>query len=644
MRYRAEIDGLRAIAVLSVIFYHAGFRLFDGGYIGVDIFFVISGYLITSLILEEKKSGTFSLLNFYERRARRILPALFLVMAACIPFALMLLLPRDMKEFSESLIAVSAFISNIYFSGEVGYFDTAAELKPLLHTWSLAVEEQYYIIFPAFLLVIWRLGRPVIIASLAILALASLGVAQWSAEDNLNGAFFLLRTRGWEILLGVFLAFYLFNRKDIQGNQALSLLGVLLMAGAIFGYDAATPFPSIYTLVPTIGTALVIVYATPETHINRWLSNRVLVGIGLISYSAYLWHYPLFAFLRIRFGEDLNVYLAVTAILISLVLSFLSWKFVEVPFRTRIRPSSFSRSTIFRASAFMATFFIAFGSYGYAMNGFFSDADKQRFELLSRHMDTDLPIQMHDDSKCVFWSHKIDPDITKRFNNCSRSHGKAVIILGDSHAMNLHNILANTGEYPFIFGFSQAGCHPFEKEEGCHYESFDTFLSEYSENIGLVLYHQSGAFFIKDANGEVDNPQVFNEGEPYKFSQQYVNAVIAYLNRIGKNVKVVWIGPFVESRVNIRNKLQVFDDLHLNEKSINIFNELDAFIELIIRAQSKISFNYLAINSILEIDKEFFIVGDCITYRDEDHFSKCGEKLLSRRLASPFRELVHDLR
>ncbi|MEP6889678.1 MAG: acyltransferase, partial [Nitrospirota bacterium] len=179
MKYRREIDGLRALAVLPVILFHAGFEAFRGGFVGVDVFFVISGYLITSIILKEKQEGTFTLLGFYERRARRILPALFLVMFACMPVAWWCLLPADMKSFSQSVAAVSVFSSNIFFLHDIGYFNIEAELKPLLHTWSLAVEEQYYLLFPIFLLLTWRLGKQWTVAMLAVIAMLSLAVAQW---------------------------------------------------------------------------------------------------------------------------------------------------------------------------------------------------------------------------------------------------------------------------------------------------------------------------------------------------------------------------------------------------------------------------------------------------------------------------------
>lgn len=206
--YRREVDGLRAVAVVPVMLFHAGFQEFGGGFVGVDVFFVISGYLITTIILGELKRGSFSIATFYERRARRILPALFFVMAMCIPFAWCWLLPSDMEEFAKSLRAVSIFGSNILFAQKSGYFDTAAELKPLLHTWSLAVEEQFYVLFPLLLMLMWRFGKKWTVILLVLIAAASLGVAHGNVFDDPAATFFLLPTRVWELALGSFVAFY----------------------------------------------------------------------------------------------------------------------------------------------------------------------------------------------------------------------------------------------------------------------------------------------------------------------------------------------------------------------------------------------------------------------------------------------------
>ena len=199
MKYRAEIDGLRALAVVPVILFHAGFELFSGGFVGVDVFFVISGYLITTILIEDIDNNRFSIVNFYDRRARRILPALFFVMLVCIPFAWMWMLPNQMNDFAKSLVAVTLFASNILFWRESGYFDAAAEEKPLLHTWSLAVEEQYYLLFPIFLILAWRFGKNRVFWMIVLMAAISLLLSEWGWRNQTTANFYLAPTRAWEL-------------------------------------------------------------------------------------------------------------------------------------------------------------------------------------------------------------------------------------------------------------------------------------------------------------------------------------------------------------------------------------------------------------------------------------------------------------
>jgi peptidoglycan/LPS O-acetylase OafA/YrhL len=377
MKYRREIDGLRALAVLPVLLFHAGFQSFSGGYIGVDIFFVISGYLITSIIINDLHAGTFSILKFYERRARRILPALFLVMMASLPFAWWWMSPTGLHDFSKSVIAVSLFLSNILFWKEAGYFATANELKPLLHTWSLAVEEQYYVLFPLFLMLAWRfIGKRWIVGMLFVGALASLVVSEWALTRFSSASFYLLPTRGWELLIGALAAFYLFSKADTNNSQAqlppvisqaASLLGLLLITYAVFVYDKSTPFPGLNALVPTIGTVLIVLFANPLTIVGKLLGNKLLVGIGLISYSAYLWHQPLFSFARYGNIEEPSKIVYLLLIVISLLLAFLTWKFVETPFRNK---NIVKRKQIFWFGLIGSLFFISVGLIGVANKGF----------------------------------------------------------------------------------------------------------------------------------------------------------------------------------------------------------------------------------------------------------------------------------
>ena len=341
--YRREIDGLRAFAVLPVILFHAGFETFSGGFVGVDVFFVISGYLIMSIILAEKQTGTFSLSNFWERRARRILPALFVVIAACIPAAFLLLDQFALRSFAASILATLFFVSNFHFWKDGGYFETAAELKPLLHTWSLAVEEQYYIIIPLLLLAIWKLGRRRIGMTLAAIACASFAYGLWATSKEPEAAFFLLPMRAWELLLGALIAFHHARTAPASTRgkllpEALSALGVLMIGFSILNYSSATPFPGIHALLPTVGAALIILFASQQTFVGRMLGHKTLVGIGLISYSAYLWHQPLLAFLR-HLTDDLGLLPRGITLILVFALSFITWKYVEIPFRNKKRVS-----------------------------------------------------------------------------------------------------------------------------------------------------------------------------------------------------------------------------------------------------------------------------------------------------------------
>jgi peptidoglycan/LPS O-acetylase OafA/YrhL len=328
--YRPEIDGLRAIAVTAVVLFHAGLPGIGGGFMGVDVFFVISGFLITSVLLVELAQVRFSFADFYVRRARRILPLLIVVCAACVPISLMLLLPEDLKEFGASLVGAASFTLNLMAANNVGYFDRAAEAQPLLHIWSLAVEEQYYLLFPLFMAGIWRFGINAIAVVLAGLVVAGIVTAEIWVRTEAAAAFYLLPTRGWTILLGA-LAAIVVARGGRRPWDGLALAGLGMILWALFGLDAGLRFPGIWTLLPTLGAVLVIVYAGPLT--IGLLGARPLVGLGLISYGVYLWHSPVMAFLRYgRATEPAPVVMA-GAVLLTGLLAALTWGLVEQPFR-----------------------------------------------------------------------------------------------------------------------------------------------------------------------------------------------------------------------------------------------------------------------------------------------------------------------
>lgn len=334
MRYRPEIDGLRAVAVLAVVFFHAGFGVLKGGFVGVDVFFVISGYLITTILLEDLEKKQLNLIDFYERRARRLLPALFVVMLICVPISLNYLPKDELEDFFHSLIAVNLFVSNLLFWSEGGYFDSESSDKPLLHTWSLAVEEQYYFVLPILLMFTWHLGRNRVFMIVVLLTSISLAFCELAWRYYPLANFYILPTRAWELFGGSIAAFTI-KKNNLQHNNLLAFLGLLAIIIPMFVYDENTPFPSLYALGPVVGVFLIILYAGDKTIIAGILSNKILVGLGLISYSTYLLHQPILVFARLRDGGELSDSSKIFAILATFIIATVMWKYVETPFRSK---------------------------------------------------------------------------------------------------------------------------------------------------------------------------------------------------------------------------------------------------------------------------------------------------------------------
>jgi peptidoglycan/LPS O-acetylase OafA/YrhL len=336
-KYRPDVDGLRAVAVILVLLFHGGFG-FHGGFVGVDVFFVISGFLITGLLLKDQQSDDFQLAHFWVRRIRRILPAAMFVLLTTLIAGFFVLLPGDYQSLAESATAQQAMMSNVYFWRNTGYFAGDAELKPLLHTWSLSVEEQFYLFYPFLVVLLYRFARRFMPAAMIVLLLVSFGVSEWQCHANPSAAFYLLPMRAWELLLGGVLCF----APTLPRNAGwfANVLGVLGVAGillAAWRFDATTTFPGVSALLPCVGTALVV-YANAQgsTLVGRVLAAKPVVYVGLISYSLYLWHWPLLCFLRhLHCGAQPDRLSRVAALAASFVLAALSLRYLESPFRAK---------------------------------------------------------------------------------------------------------------------------------------------------------------------------------------------------------------------------------------------------------------------------------------------------------------------
>lgn len=348
--YRPEIDGLRAVAVAAVVLFHAGFSC-TGGYVGVDVFFVISGFLITSLIWKDLEAGSFTFARFWEKRARRIMPAIVVMMLVTLFAGLFILLPYDLRDLGQSAVAQSAFAGNVYFWIRGGYFEGPSVEKALLHTWSLAVEEQFYMLAPFILWMVFRSKilrtRKAIFILLTLGFLASLAISVHGVRSHPSAAYFLLPSRAWELMLGAMLAFCpavpgSLNRRALREGLSVTGLGMILITVFLYSHD--TPFPGLAALVPCLGTAMVIwanTRATTEsteqvpTFTGRFLATQPMVFAGLISYSLYLYHWPVFALARYEAMLPLSWGYRLLLILTGLILALLSWRFVETPFRKR---------------------------------------------------------------------------------------------------------------------------------------------------------------------------------------------------------------------------------------------------------------------------------------------------------------------
>jgi peptidoglycan/LPS O-acetylase OafA/YrhL len=363
--HREDIDGLRAVAVLLVLAGHFGVRHFSGGFIGVDIFFVISGYLISTILLRDLNAGRFSAAAFYERRLRRIFPALFAMLVATCVASWVLLFPLDFHDFAHSLIAAALSYSNIYFWQQSGYFDPSSLRRPLLHTWSLSVEEQFYIVFPPLLYLVHRYARQTLRIVVLMLAAASFLASAVLVFRYPSAMFYLAPARAWELLLGTMLALGIVKSPQTRAMRNVAgVTGALLLLAGIVLIGEQTPFPGAAALFPCIGALLLLLSGTyGDTVTARVLAWKPIAFIGLISYSLYLWHWPLVVLRQYGFKEQIvlrPIYTQMLMLIESLLLGYLSWKFIETPFRTRSR---ISRSNLFATTGTLSAALILFAIF-----------------------------------------------------------------------------------------------------------------------------------------------------------------------------------------------------------------------------------------------------------------------------------------
>ena len=437
INYRSEILGLRALAILPVVFFHYGFSFFEGGFIGVDIFFVISGYLITSLIIE--KGNNFNIYNFYLRRIRRIVPLLLLVTLLTIPFAYYLLLPNNFNDYGKSLIFIPLFLTNFIFWMQEGYWEFSSQLKPLLHTWSLAVEAQFYILFP---LIFFIKDKKKIIILFIIFWLISFIIATnnnsqfllFTTDKTLSiGSFYLPFGRFWEFLTGGFV-FFLEKKikfKKFFINNFISTIGLILIIYSIFNFEYSLDYPNVYALLPVVGTGLLLVYVEKKFIIYKILDSKIFMHIGLISFSLYLWHFPIIVFKKYLTNLNSSIYIEVFTLLLAYILSIISYKYIEKPFYK----NNILKNKIFLLGVVLIALTISFlGLSIYKNQGKTSFAEKKIYTI-QKNFEL-YPYYFMENTLASIDIISYSEDESKR----------KILVLGDSHARDLVRVLKKYNE------------------------------------------------------------------------------------------------------------------------------------------------------------------------------------------------------
>jgi peptidoglycan/LPS O-acetylase OafA/YrhL len=637
--YEKLIDAIRAIAVTMVVLFHYGITGFEGGYVGVDVFFVISGYLITKIIVNQTNTTGFSYKSFIKKRIQRIVPALIFVIVVTYVIAILVVSPKGYDNINQSLPSALFFYSNIFFWRTVGYFGLEPELNPFLHTWSLSLEMQFYLAYP--FLIYFANKKDILFKTLVVTMILSLGVSTYATANMPVANFFLLPTRSWEFISGgiasqLALGRNLRNSKiDVYGM----LVGLLLLVSCSIYYDKTTSFPGVAAIPPVVATILFIISMQIGNFNLKHLSP--IIYVGKISYSIYLWHFSLISISRWYWNDEINIFVIMGNLLLTLILSHLTFKYIENPLR---RPNAFNEAMKFCFSliAFLIVILIAIGvNKGFENIYDITLNDEQRLisNIIDKEAGKNLYDNMENTNKCNYWVKTLQDLPREKFWECNNLFGKATLIIGDSHAMNLYNIFAMSGGVAHLIGISSGGCRPVNNQPQCSYNSIVQFLREHGDSIEKVIYHQSGSYMLEDSSGRVDSIEIFRNNQSIKINEKSYDSVIRYLRSIKGPYALIWVGPFLEARVNLENKKSLSKDDKVNKYGAINFELLDRELEQ--RLAEGELFAYKSVINEFRFNNDLILQKDCIVYNDGDHFSKCGEELLSRKTI--LKELIGNM-
>lgn len=578
MKHRDDIDGLRAVAVIAVLLFHTRVFHMFGGFVGVDIFFVISGFLITTLLLQDIGNNRFSIISFYERRGRRLLPALLLVLGVASLAANKLLLPYDARDFGRQLLATLFFCSNLLFARQTGYFDAPAEMKPLLHCWSLAVEEQFYILYPLFLFLVTRYFKKRYALAIGTVLTASLALSIHNLGSHSAANFYVPYTRAWELLIGGLLAVKIVPEvKSVRLANVLALCGMGLIGYSVFAFSPATPWPGIAAMVPCLGAALIIYSGSREqTYVRRMLSLKPAVFVGLISYSLYLWHWVIIVFAKYYLVRPLTSLETACVIAASILLSSFSWRFVELPFRGR--NAIVSRGWFFASAALASLVLCGYAGAAYFTRGLPSRFNGEARLLVDGGLDT--------------WKRSDECNGNICHVGTANSHDD-FILWGDSHAGALAPAIERIAVSQGLSGWVafKGACAPllgmqrYDQDVDCR--GFNERVLEHinSHHIHNVLLHARWGLYAEAERykQELGGPALLtpdlNEEEDYATFAGLVDSTLKQLRQLDLNLVIIASVP--EVGINVPTALT---RAYLSGKQIDVAPTYAEFTERQARA------------------------------------------------------------
>lgn len=645
IRYRPEIDGLRAVAILSVLLFHAGFENFRGGFVGVDIFFVISGFLITTLIVKDLDAGNFNIWDFWKRRFCRLLPAMAVMTAIVLPLCAFVYFPEHLKSIGQQVAWQSVFASNFYFHHFTGYFNPTHYLKPFLHTWSLAVEEQFYLVYPLLMAALYSVWQRHIKLFLVLTAVISFAACVWMTQYSTDSAFYLLPFRAWELLIGAFIALCPVKNTNFPKwvSESIAVIGAGLIYYSVFYYIPATPFPGSFAALPCIGAAAIIWSNTGRlNYCGRILSLRVPVFIGLISYSLYLWHWPLMAISHYLPFPVGNIFVKCALVLASFWLGYLSWRYVETPFR--LKGKDMSISMVYRVA--FATLFVIGLSGAVAFIYAKTRPTGEGFANLAAVENDRGPYL----EKC---NHK-DQKLIIKDEICQTNERKGIapdfILWGDSHAAAETSLFYDLSKAHNKNGYVayKFGCPPIigfhtEKDGG----NKDCFNFN-NEILNFIDRHKIkkvylNSYFDRWTSGK---ERLYFEGADYDTNFKYQNSTLDAMQSTfeqlrQRNVKIIVLLSPPAMDVEVPRMLALQQRFNLgHEKS---FISLDHYLQ----GRSPELANFMQNNRdviFLDPAPHFCPNGKCwalkdklAIYYDKDHLSQYGATLLTPLYAPLFK-------